>query len=106
MLDQLMTVRGVKSAAVLGAGGEVLSHVGFRIDSTVALQGREVVSGMASALSGGEWRDVVIDFEDGPVMLVPLGTHTLLASFDDVAILGRLRYAVKRALPELQGQFG
>ena len=102
MLEQLMAVRGVKLAAVLDASGNIVESAGAAPDVELVAAGRAVAGSMARALGAGELRDMVIDFEDGPVLLTSLGERSLIMAFDDVANLGRLRYAVKRALPALR----
>lgn len=104
MLEQLMAVRGVRSAAILDAGGAVLESSGGVPDAEVVAMGRAVAGSLIGALGGGDLKDMVIDFETGPVLLTTLGDRTLVTAFDDVANLGRLRYSLKRAIPELRGK--
>lgn len=102
MLNQLLNVRGVKLAALFDSDGALLQHAGAAPDPTLVVTGRAVAGSMVQALEGGALRDLVIDFETGPVLLTALGERTLVTEFDDVANLGRLRFAVKRVLPTLQ----
>lgn len=103
MLEQLLKVRGVKLAALFGEQGQLLEALGGTPDAAVVAAGRAIAASLRGAVGGDELRDMVIDFEDGPVLLTNLGGHTLLTAFDDVANLGRLRYAVKRAAGAAQG---
>jgi len=102
MLQNLMGVRGVKLVALLDANGNIVESAGAQADLAVVSAGRAVAASMVNALGSGELNYMVIDFEDGPVLLTSLGNQTLLTAFDDVANLGRVRYALRRAFPELK----
>lgn len=96
-LAPLLEVRGVRLAALLGAQGEVLSQLGEAPDTGVAQAGRAVAASLIATL-GGELQDLLIDLEGGPVLLTPSGDQTLMTAFDDVANLGRIRFAVRKLL--------
>ncbi len=98
VLEQVMQVRGVQRAALFDEGGQLIEALGGAPDAAVVSAGRAIAASLRGAVGGGDLRDLVIDFEDGPVLLTALGERTLLTAFDDVANLGRLRYAVKRAV--------
>jgi predicted regulator of Ras-like GTPase activity (Roadblock/LC7/MglB family) len=99
-LGPLLEVRGVRHAALLGSQGEVLEQLGGSPDASVAQAGRAVAASLIATL-GGELQDLLIDLEGGPVLLTPFGDQTLMTAFDDVANLGRIRFAVRKLL---QGQ--
>ncbi|MFC4455633.1 roadblock/LC7 domain-containing protein [Deinococcus sonorensis] len=101
MLEPLLQVRGVRQAALLNAAGAVLEAVGDDPDASVAQAGRAVAGSLISML-GGELQDLLIDLDGGPVLLTPHGDRTLMTTFDDVASLGRVRFAIKRLLPDLK----
>ncbi|WP_425145454.1 roadblock/LC7 domain-containing protein [Deinococcus sp.] len=100
LLAPLLEVRGVRQAALLDAQGGVLEQAGGDPDAGVAQAGRAVAGSLLAAL-GGEWQDMLIDLEGGPVLLTPHGDALLLTAFDDVANLGRIRFAVRKLLKNL-----
>ncbi|GGR00612.1 roadblock/LC7 domain-containing protein [Deinococcus ruber] len=97
MLAPLMDVRGVRHAALLSAQGAMLEQAGDNPDPGIAQAGRAVAASLIGAL-GGELQDLLIDLEGGPVLLTPYGDQTLMTAFDDVANLGRIRFAVRKLL--------
>jgi predicted regulator of Ras-like GTPase activity (Roadblock/LC7/MglB family) len=101
MLEDLMNIRGVRGAALVDAGGKVLSSAGGELDASVVTAGRAVAGSLVSAIGSGELKDMIIDFESGPVLLTTLGERTLMTAFDDVANLGRVRFGLKKVLPKL-----
>lgn len=100
VLAPLMEVRGVRHVALLSGTGEVLDSVGAAPDVGVVEAGRAVAASLVGAL-GGELQDLLLDLDGGPVLLTPHGEGTLMTGFDDVANLGRVRFAVRRLLQGL-----
>ena len=96
-LAPLLDVRGVRHAALLGPSGAVVSYSGAEPDVGVVQAGRAVAASLIATL-GGELQDLLIDLEGGPVLLTPCGDQTLMTAFDDVANLGRVRFAVRKLL--------
>ena len=103
MLESLLDIRGVRRAALVDASGTVLGQVGGAPDVQLVATGRAVAGSLISALGSGELKDMLIEFEDGPVLLTSLGGRTLITSFDDVTSLGRVRFALKKLMPSLAG---
>ncbi|WP_034383683.1 roadblock/LC7 domain-containing protein [Deinococcus sp. YIM 77859] len=98
MIGQLLEVRGIRHVALIDAQGGIVKSAGSGADITVAQAGRAIVASLKAALGGGEWQDLLLAVEDGPVLLTPHGDQVLLTAFDDVASLGRIRFAVRRLL--------
>ena len=96
-LSALLEVRGVKHAALLDPQGAVVMQAGGAPDIGIAQSGRAVAASLIATL-GGELQDLLIDLEDGPVLLTPHGDQTLMTAFDDVANLGRVRFAIRKLL--------
>ena len=96
-LAPLLDVRGVRHAALLDPHGAVVTHSGGEPDVSIAQAGRAVAASLIATL-GGELQDLLIDLEGGPVLLTPCGDQTLMTAFDDVANLGRVRFAVRKLL--------
>lgn len=98
MIGQLLEVRGIRHVALIGPQGGIVSSAGSGADISVVQAGRAVASSLRAALGQGEWQDLLLDLEGGPVLLTPHGDQVLLAAFDNVASLGRVRFAVRRLL--------
>lgn len=98
MISELLEVRGVRHVALLDAAGKVVTSAGAGADISVVPPARAVVGSLKAALGTGEWQDLLLDFWDGPVLLTPHGDGVLLTAFDEVASLGRVRFAVGRLL--------
>ena len=100
-LSPLLEIRGVRQAALLDSQGAVVKQVGGAPDTAVAQSGRAVAASLIATL-GGELQDLLIDLEGGPVLLTPHGDQTLMTAFDDVANLGRVRFAIRKLLQSEQ----
>ncbi|SMB92298.1 roadblock/LC7 domain-containing protein [Deinococcus hopiensis] len=98
MIQQLLDVRGIRHVALVNAQGEIVSSAGRGADITVVQAGRAVISSLQTALGQNSWQDLLLDVNDGPILLTPHGNQVLLTAFDDVASLGRIRFAVRRLL--------
>jgi len=96
-LTSLLDVRGIRHAALLDAQGQAVMQAGGEPDVSIAQAGRAVAASLIATL-GGDLQDLLIDLEDGPVLLTPHGEQTLMTAFDDVANLGRVRFAVRKLL--------
>ncbi len=98
MIASLMDVRGVRYAALVDTTGQAVMQVGAQPDLSVAVSGRAMIGSLKNAMGAADWKDLLLDLEGGPVLLTPLGDQVLLTAFDDVASLGRVRFAVRRSL--------
>jgi len=59
-------------------------------------------SGVGEALAQGRLQSVILEYETGVVLLNAVGDGAMLAVvLDDPAVLGKVRYHVKKALPDL-----
>ncbi|MDB5046377.1 MAG: hypothetical protein JWQ08_2427 [Deinococcus sp.] len=101
-----METRGVRHALLINLQGEIVTAVGPRgpqvdADLNLVAAGRAVMSSLQATQGSGEWNDLLLDVEGGPVLLTPVGDQILLAAFDDVASLGRIRFAVRRLLGQI-----
>lgn len=96
-LTSLLDVRGIRHAALLDAQGRAVAQAGGEADTSIAQAGRAVAASLIATL-GGDLQDLLIDLEGGPVLLTPHGDQTLMTAFDDVANLGRVRFAVRKLL--------
>lgn len=94
-----MEVRGVRYAALVTAAGQPMMVVGEESpELDVALSARAMIGSLKTAMGAGEWNDLLLDLGGGPLLITPVGDEILMTAFDDVASLGRVRFAVRRAL--------
>ena len=58
---------------------------------------------VAEELGKGPIEEVMVEYDEGPVLMVPTGKGpVLMVLLDQVASLGRVRLALKRVLPALK----
>jgi predicted regulator of Ras-like GTPase activity (Roadblock/LC7/MglB family) len=98
VIGQLLDVRGIRHVALIDLHGGIVKSAGSGTDISVAQAGRAVIGSLQAALGPGQWQDLLLDLEGGPVLLTPHGDQVLLTAFDEVASLGRVRFAVRRLL--------
>lgn len=99
MINALLEVRGVRYAAIVDAAGAAIMTAGEETpDLGVAVAGRAMVGSLKSSMGATDWNDLLLDLDGGPVLITPMGDQVLMTAFDDVASLGRVRFAVRRVL--------
>jgi uncharacterized protein len=112
-LRALLEVRGITSAAVAGADGELVDGLSLGEEELAAL--RELIpTALASsrALGGlleeGSVRQALIEYREGPVLLAPIeggsgdeGGPVAVIGLANVTDLGRVRFQLKRHLAAL-----
>ena len=112
-LRALLGVRGITSAAVAGADGELIDGLSLGDEELAGL--RELVpTALASsrALGGllgeGAVRQALIEYREGPVLLAPIdggsddeGGPVAVIGLANVTDLGRVRFQLKRHLASL-----
>ena len=116
LLEELMAVRGATVAAVADGGGVVLAA--RAVDEAALARTTDVVtSALAAAAAltglledgaaGGAGssavtapRQVMVNLDDGPILLVPLtaSDHVLVLALASEADIGRARFALKGVL--------
>lgn len=102
VLDSLLDVRGLHYAVLVAADGQVVAQVGpEQPDASVAATARAMLGSLQAAMGAGQWNDLLLDLEAGPILLTPVGDQILQVAFDDVANLGRVRFSVKRVTSKL-----
>ncbi|WP_339096730.1 roadblock/LC7 domain-containing protein [Deinococcus sp. VB343] len=98
-LAPLLEVRGVQGAALVGANGQVGAAVGdSTIDPGLVGAARAVIQSLQAATDAKTWNDLLLDLENGPLLLTPYGDSVLAVHFDEVPALGRVRLGVRRVL--------
>lgn len=113
-LEELVVTRGVRSVAIASLDGFVVETVGrdgADVDEVAGLIAGLIAGSLASSralaelFGDGELRQATIEYERGPVLLVPLAApaenHVAVMVLDDIADLGRARLALRRTAPDL-----
>ena len=101
MIESLLDVRGVRYASLVDAQGQVVLHVGEgNADVEVVNTARAMLGSLKTAMGTDAWNDLLLDLDLGPMLLTPVNVHNqiMLVAFDEVASLGRVRFAVRRAI--------
>lgn len=104
MINALLEVRGVRYAALMDAQGQVVINVGAgKPDVEVVNTARAMLGSLKAAMGAESWNDLLLDLDTGPLLLTPvaLRDQVMLVAFDEVASLGRVRFAVRRALGQV-----
>jgi len=113
LLNQILEIRGVTSAAVVSGDGELLERVSQRqVDVTfvTGLLASSLASSrvLAGLLGDGEIIQIMLEYEQGPVLLTPLPTdqaqsegYLLVVTLDAVGNLGRVRFQLRKLLPNI-----
>lgn len=113
MLNQVLEIKGVTSAAVVSGEGFIvegvtsseidLGFVGGLIASSLASS--QVLAGL---LGEGEVSQMMIEYENGPVLFTPLkadaaddGGFVAVVTLDSTNTLGRARFQLRKLLPEI-----
>ncbi len=108
VLKELKDTKGVQVAALLSEDGFVVEEVreGETLEASQLSARAAMVLGTAKALAqtlGQESvEEVMVEYPEGALLLVPLPGHHLLLFLDGVRSLGRVRLALKKALPKLE----
>ncbi len=107
VLKKIKEVRGVRAVALLSEDGFVVEELKEEgtPEATVLSAQAATVLGTAQALAqslGEETEEVMVEYPEGTLLLVPLAGHHLLLFLEDVQSLGRARLALRRVLPEIK----
>ncbi|GGM96901.1 hypothetical protein GCM10007092_08240 [Thermus composti] len=108
ILKELKATRGVLAVALLSEDGFVVEERREETapEATLLSARSATVLGAAKALAQtlGEEKveEVMVEYPEGALVLVPLPGHHLLLFLDGVLSLGRVRLALKKALPKLE----
>lgn len=110
LLAQVLEIRGVTSAAVVSEEGLVIEGTS-KDNRDLGFVGNVIASALASSrvladfLGEGNIRQAMIEFEEGPVLLMPLGSeempYVMVATLDSLATLGRARFKLRKLLPDV-----
>ncbi|MDP2702774.1 MAG: roadblock/LC7 domain-containing protein, partial [Candidatus Rokubacteria bacterium] len=107
ILLQLATMPGVRLAALVDREGFLIEAagelgVGAEVAGALAACLAESSEGIGREMGQGALSSMILDYEAGMVLLHGAGPSAILAVvLRDPTTLGKVRYYVKRALPEL-----
>lgn len=114
-LEQVTAVAGVTAAAVVSEDGSVLDGIAggaVELEELGGLIGSALGASRAlgELLGEGEVRQATIEYRDGPVLVVPLDAggagHAIVITLATIEPLGRVRFQLKRLLPEIETAVG
>lgn len=107
LLESVAGVPGVSLTALIDREGALMEAAGGLLPEA-GLAGAlasclvESTSGVGEALAQGRLQSVILEYETGVVLLNAVGDDAMLAVvLGDPAVLGKVRYHVKKALPDL-----
>ncbi len=107
VLVQFTLVPGVVAAAVVDREGFVVESAGGVAGDTelawaLAAAVAQSAAGVGQELTQGVLQAMILEYEGGIVLLHAVGSEAMIAVvLNDPTILGKVRYSVKRAVPEL-----
>jgi CheY-like chemotaxis protein/predicted regulator of Ras-like GTPase activity (Roadblock/LC7/MglB family) len=107
LLSAVAELAGVTLTALIDREGALMEAAGSLLPEAM-LAGAlaaclvESTDGVGRALAQGQLQSVILEYEGGVVLLNAVGPGAMLAVvLDDPAVLGKVRYHVKKALPDL-----
>ncbi|MCD0157890.1 roadblock/LC7 domain-containing protein, partial [Deinococcus sp. 6GRE01] len=89
MIEALMDVRGVRHTALVASDGRVVACAGLseeqlNAELTLVAASRAVIGSLQANLQTGDWQELLLDLDGGPVLFTPHGDQILLTAFDEV----------------------
>ncbi len=106
-LEELKATTGVRVAALLSEDGFVVEEVREEGSPETSLLSARAATVLGTAKALGQTlgqeglEEVMVEYPEGALLLVPLPGHHLLLLLDGVRSLGRVRLALKRWLPQI-----
>lgn len=110
LLRQVIDIKGVNSAAVVSGEGFIIEGASNNA-TDLGFVGGLIASGLASSralaqlLGGGTITQTMIEYEHGPVLIIPLEEgddgFVMVATLESTAVLGRARFQLRKLLPDI-----
>ena len=106
LLEGVAGLPGVSLTALIDREGALMEAAGLlpeaQLAGALASCLVESTTGIGQALAQGRLQSVILEYETGVVLLNAVGDGAMLAVvLGDPAVLGKVRYHVKKALPDL-----
>jgi len=109
VLNELSNAPGVEAWALVGEDGFVLESFkrpGVEVGDLLGGLGASVLASaraVAEELGRGPLEEIMVEFPEGPVLMVPVNKGpVLLVLLDALASLGRVRLLLKKLIPKLK----
>ncbi|MER3483174.1 MAG: dynein regulation protein LC7 [Meiothermus sp.] len=109
VLSELQTTGGVLASALVAEDGFIVESARGETAPDVDFLGGAASTALASAralsqeLQRGDVEEVMVEYPEGPLLLVPIeGNYLLVVLMDSVQSLGRVRFQVKKSIPRLK----
>jgi len=109
VLGELQATKGVVASALMAEDGFVVESLRAEQAPDIDFFGGAASTALASAralsqeLKRGEVEEVMVEYPEGPVLLVPLeGGYLLVVLMDSMQSLGRVRFQLKKSVPRLK----
>jgi len=107
LLEGMAVLPGVSLTALIDREGALMEAAGgllpeAQLAGALASCLVESTTGIGQALAQGRLQSIILEYETGVVLLNAVGDGAMLAVvLGDPAVLGKVRYHVKKALPDL-----
>ncbi len=115
LLNEVIGIKGVNSAAVVSGDGLILEGVSHNQED-LGFVGGLIVSALSSSrvlarfLGDGELTQAMLEYEEGPVLLMPLSEEddapVMVATLESTSVLGRARFQLRKMIPDIAGAVG
>jgi predicted regulator of Ras-like GTPase activity (Roadblock/LC7/MglB family) len=108
LLREILEIKGIVALALFGRDGKLAESLGQPGAIDLGFVGSTVVSSVLAAesllatLGQGRLSHMLLDYEQGPLLLSALGSYVLVTALDSDQSLGRVRFQIRRYLPQLQ----
>lgn len=109
VLSELQTTGGVLASALVAEDGFIVESARGDTAPDVDFLGGAASTALASAralsqeLGRGDVEEVMVEYPEGPLLLVPLeGSYLLVVLMDSMQSLGRVRFQLKKSIPRLK----
>lgn len=109
VLSELQTSKGVMASALVAEDGFVVESARAEQAPDLDFLGGAASTALASAralsqeLDRGAVEEVMVEYPEGPVLLVPMeGGYLLVVLMDSMQSLGRIRLQLKKSVPRLK----
>ncbi|MDI6718432.1 MAG: roadblock/LC7 domain-containing protein [Methanomicrobiales archaeon] len=102
ILGEFLKLDGVTAAVVVGRDGFVIeSAVSGKVDidalGAMASTGMGTSEAMGAELGKGDLRQMLVELDNGPILLSPLSADELIAIVAETDVnIGRIRYELKK----------
>ncbi len=111
ILEELLSLEGVKAVVVIGRDGFVIESVGgaraIELDALGASVAGAIlrIETMGAELEIDKYQDMFVEYGKAMIMCVPIGDAIVTIVAADSSTLGMIRYKFKKMIPSLEEFF-